>query len=168
MRLYHFSDEPGIARFEPRPSASRPQGQACVWAIDEAHSPLYFFPRDCPTVVYWPTELTSDADRATFWTGVAACMVAAIEWNWFDALSTRALYGYELPHGSFEPLHDYGAHLSRVAVVPIRVDELRNLPAHWAGAAVELRLSPRLLPLHLAISASTMEFHSIRLRNAHQ
>ena len=54
MRLFHFSEDAAITRFAPRPVAvpsARPREQEwlngpLVWAIDEAHQPLYLFPRD--------------------------------------------------------------------------------------------------------------------------
>ena len=57
-RLYHFSDDPSITRFVPRPvlvPATRPPGSdwlngPLVWAIDEWHQPMYLFPRDCPRI----------------------------------------------------------------------------------------------------------------------
>lgn len=52
MRLFHYSDDPGIAVFEPRPvrvPVDRPRGQEwlngpLVWAIDGPHGILYPFP----------------------------------------------------------------------------------------------------------------------------
>ena len=54
MRLFHFSDDPAIGLFTPRPvrvAVARPSGQAwlngpLVWSIDEAHQILYLFPRE--------------------------------------------------------------------------------------------------------------------------
>jgi hypothetical protein len=54
MRLFHFSDDPEIVRFVPRPIRTlveRPAGLKwlngpLVWAIDEPHEPMYLFPRD--------------------------------------------------------------------------------------------------------------------------
>lgn len=59
MRLFHFSEEPDIGHFEPRPvrtPAARRAGQEwlngpLVWAIDEDHQRLYLFPRECPRIV---------------------------------------------------------------------------------------------------------------------
>ena len=48
-RLYHVSDTPGIARFDPRRIGDGPE---TVWAIDEAHLVNYLTPRDCPRVCF--------------------------------------------------------------------------------------------------------------------
>jgi hypothetical protein len=36
--LYHFSEEPDIKRFEPRPPPSGQDMADCVWAIHEDHA----------------------------------------------------------------------------------------------------------------------------------
>ena len=88
VRLFHFSDDPAIARFEPRPVARpslRPAGQdwlngPLVWAIDEPHHPMYLFPRDCPRILLWPRNDTTAEDQDR-WFGDRACrMIAHIEW----------------------------------------------------------------------------------------
>ena len=48
MNLFHFSEDPSIARFEPRSRSDDPDELPFVWAIDEEHAPHYYFPRDCP------------------------------------------------------------------------------------------------------------------------
>ncbi|MEZ5163494.1 MAG: hypothetical protein R2688_07030 [Fimbriimonadaceae bacterium] len=56
LRLFHFSEEPNIERFVPRPPLAYPEAEALVWAIDEAHSPFYLFPRECPRIGLWDLE----------------------------------------------------------------------------------------------------------------
>ena len=73
VRLFHFSDDPGITVFEPRPvlkPSARPEGRdwlngPLVWAIDEPHQPMYLFPRDCPRILLWPRETSSAGDTDT-------------------------------------------------------------------------------------------------------
>lgn len=73
MRLFHISDQPDIAHFQPRPirvPVDRPPGQdwlngPLVWAIDELHQILYLFPRECPRIVIWATPFSTHADRLT-------------------------------------------------------------------------------------------------------
>lgn len=64
--LYHFSEEPGIKVFKPRPAKASPHIKPAVWAIDEEHAMHYCFPRDCPRVIYWKADWTSDEDRNHF------------------------------------------------------------------------------------------------------
>src|ERR1700734_3770591 len=105
MRLFHFSEEPDISIFEPRPvtvATTRAPGREwlddpLVWAIDERHEPMYLFPRDCPRVLLWPTE-SSTADDVQVWWGARTCrMIAHIEWAWLKRLTLARLYRYELP-----------------------------------------------------------------------
>jgi hypothetical protein len=63
MNLYHFSHDPTIAEFVPRPvqvPSRRAPGMEwlngpLVWAVDAWHAPTYFFPRDCPRILLWRT-----------------------------------------------------------------------------------------------------------------
>jgi hypothetical protein len=83
MRLFHFSDDPAITIFEPRPvrvASKRPPGREwlngpLVWAIDEWHQPMYLFPRDCPRILIWPTERTTAEDRRRYWGAGSARMI---------------------------------------------------------------------------------------------
>ena len=100
-RLFHFSEDPAIKVFEPRPvavPAERPPGQEwlngpLVWAIDDWHSPMYFFPRDCPRVLLWRRPGATDADLARWWRGDRARrMQAHIEAAWLERLRTTRIY----------------------------------------------------------------------------
>src|SRR5438445_9179842 len=66
MKLFHFSEEPTIQRFEPHVPQPQPEASPLVWAIDEAHAPNYFFPRDCPRVCFWSGPRTTRADRERY------------------------------------------------------------------------------------------------------
>ena len=84
MRLFHYSDDPTIKVFEPRPvqvPVVRPKGfewlnGALVWAIDEAREPMYLFPRECPRILVWATSNTTAADHDR-WFGGRSCRVIA-------------------------------------------------------------------------------------------
>src|SRR5438309_11897513 len=111
--LYHFSEDPDIAVFSPRQPARRPEVQPLVWAIDEWHAPMYFFPRDCPRILFWPLSTTSPEDRAQRWGERDARMVACVEWSWLARIRQVTLYRYTLPAESFEDLDDAGMFVSR-------------------------------------------------------
>lgn len=55
IRLLHFSEDPGIEVFHPHVAATSDNPEPLVWAIDEPHAPLYWFPRQCPRVTFWRT-----------------------------------------------------------------------------------------------------------------
>ena len=166
LMLYHFSEEPDIARFVPRAPLALPTQEPLVWTIDHIHAPLYYFPRDCPRAAFWPLTTTTVEDKARFYSGTSAKMVIAIEYAWLARLQSTRLYRYEMPEETFVSLQDYGAHISRATVIPSRVEPLQDLLTQLAEANVELRLCTRLGPLVRAILASTLHYSCIRLRNA--
>ncbi len=165
VNLYHFSEEPDIRVFEPRPPVARPDVEPLVWAIDGWHSPMYLFPRDCPRILMWPLETTTPEDRERHWGGREVRMVAHMEWAWFERLRTTCLYRYTMPAETFETLNDAGMWVSRSVVKPHAIESVADLLAALAEANVELRLMPSLLPLRGAWE-TTMHASGIRLRNA--
>ena len=167
-RLFHVSETPCIARFDPRPSpAPRENGvdAECVWAVDEAHLRNYLFPRDCPRITYAAGPGTSAEDRQRFLG--AASSAAAIEAGWLDRLRSARLGLYEFAPGSFV-CSDPGAGywISREAVTPIAETLVTDAPAALFDRGVELRLLQDFWPLCDAVAASTLEFSIIRKRNA--
>jgi hypothetical protein len=168
--LYHFSEDPTIARFVPRAMATRPGETPRVWAIDGAHAPIYFLPRDCPRVCFWALPTTTPQDRAHFLGHTAASMVIAIESAWLDRVRATRLYGYHLPGDTFVEDDDEqggpGYFVSYTPVTPVRVEPVGDLLTRLIGAGVELRLTPSLWPLHRALVPATLHFSMIRMRNA--
>jgi len=172
-RLFHFSDDPGIAVFVPRPvrvPSARPLGQdwlngPLVWAIDDWHQPLYLFPRDCPRILAWPTPATTGEDRARHWGTRTGRMRAWIERGWAARLAAAGLWRYQLPPEAFESLGDAGMHVARCAVAPIGCEAIGDLPAALAAADVALELVDSLVPLK-PLWQTTLHVSGIRLRNA--
>ena len=95
MRLYHFSEDPDIARFDPHVPAAQPAAPPLVWAIDEEHAPHYLFPRDCPRVCFWVGPGTTPADRERFFAHTRARKVIAVETSWLERVRGATLYEYE-------------------------------------------------------------------------
>lgn len=173
MRLFHFSDDPGISCFEPRPvlvPSLRPVGREwlngpLVWAIDEPHSMMYLFPRDCPRILIWPLAHTTAEDRFRWMGDTSARAVAYIEAGWFERLQSEMVYRYEMPGATFESLEDAGMYVSRTAVRPLGCEALISLDTCLAAADVELRVLEDLASLRSAWN-STLHVSGIRLRNA--
>jgi hypothetical protein len=173
MRLFHFSDDPAIGTFTPRPvrvPSARGAGREwlngpLVWAIDEARQPMYLFPRDCPRILLWPVEDTTAEDLAAWWGPRTCRMIAHIEWDWLPALRSGRLYRYELPADGFEPLHDAGMWVSRTPVTPLAMDVMDDLPGALAAHDVELRVMRRLGALKDVWSTS-LHASGIRLSHA--
>jgi hypothetical protein len=175
-RLFHFSDDPSIEVFEPRPvdvPARRDTGMEwlngpLVWAVSEERQAAYMFPRDCPRILLWPTERTVREDVAAWLGTSSSSMIAYIEALWLDRVRAESIHRDELPAGSFERLPgeaDGWMWVSRSAVTPLRRDTLTDLPAALAAAGVELRVMDTLAPLRDVWSTS-LHVSGIRLRNA--
>lgn len=173
MRLFHFSEEPDIGVFHPRSvriPSPRPPGQdwlngPLVWAIDAVHAPLYLFPRDCPRILVWPTAATTPEDHTLWWGDTAARMVAYIETDWIERVSTTRLWRYTFAADGFEDLADAGMWVARDAVRPLHAEPLDDLPAALRAENVELRVLSDLAPLR-CIWNSTPHASGLRLRNA--
>lgn len=175
MRLFHFSDDAGIDRFDPRPvrtPARRPPGMdwlngPLVWAIAEDHQQLYLFPRECPRIVMWAHAGTIPSDRQ-IWLGDAPHGIVAlayIEARWLERLDHASLTRYELPRDHFVDNNDAGMWVSRAVVVPREVTHLTDLRAELTACRTELRVVDSLLPLK-PVWQSSMHASGIRLRNA--
>ena len=114
MRLLHFSDDPAIITFVPRPPRvlpTRPPGREwlnglLVWATDEQHAILYLFPRDCPRILVWPTPRTTAEDRALWMRTTEARAVAYVETAWMGRIRSAAVHRYDLPPEGFEDTAD--------------------------------------------------------------
>jgi hypothetical protein len=165
--LNHFSEDPSITRFEPHVAATAVNPEPLVWAIDDEHADLYFFPRDCPRVTFYASPTTSAVDRERFLGASAARRVAAIEAAWLEPMDTIRLHRYYLPGDGFE-LRDAtaGYWVSRRAVEPLRVEPMGDLAQALADANVELRILESLWPLYEEVVASTLGFSINRWHNA--
>lgn len=161
--LFHISEEPGIARFEPRASAYA--SSPVVWAIDERRVCNYLAPRECPRVTYYAGAGTTAADVERFLGSSPA--VVAIESAWMDRARSCCLDGYHMPPDAFECL-DAGAgyFVSRVPVVPVGVEVFDDPLSELLRRGVELRVLPNLWMLRDAVLASSLQFSFIRMRNA--
>jgi hypothetical protein len=163
--LYHFSEEPGIEMFEPRGVLQLPEVEPLVWAIDEWHAPMYFFPRECPRILLWPLATTSEADRQRWFGASEARMLAHVEYGWLERMRSVQMFRYEMPSETFKSLDDAGMFVSREAVRPIGVEAVGDLFKALRDSGVELRVLKALAPLRGAWG-TTLHASGIRLRNA--
>ncbi|WP_240343631.1 DUF6886 family protein [Erwinia persicina] len=173
LRLFHFSDEPNIDVFNPRPirvHVDRPSGQdwlngALVWATDEQHALLYIFPRECPRIVIWSFSETTPEDWLRWSGDCTKNAIAFIEQSWEDRFNSGSVYRYELPVSSFEEVGELGMWVSRTSVTPLGVTRLSNLPGELQLRNIGLRVMERLVPLK-NIWMSSVHASGVRLRNA--
>lgn len=161
MKLFHVSETPGIARFEPRPAA---EGTPKVWAIETRTLANYLLPRDCPRVCFRAGQ-SSDPDELALLDGAEA--IIAIEAAWAGRVRTTTLHLYEMPPETFA-LEDEtaGYWTSRDAVIPAACTPLTDLPARLAETGARLVIRDSLWPLHDQVHASSLAFSMIRMRNA--
>ena len=170
-RLFHFSEEPAIPAFLPRPVQVPSVRQAgmdwlngpLVWAIDAPHSFLYLFPRDCPRLAAWAVE-GSTPQECEHWLGGARA-VAYVERNWESRLGTTALTRYELSPEGFEDLGDAGMWVSQVPAKIIARTVLMDLPMELGAAGVELRVVESL-QAYMPLRDTSLHVSAIRMRNA--
>ncbi len=166
QEVYHYSENPDIAVFEPRAPLAHPEVEPLVWAIDAMHSPLYYFPRDCPRVCFWNLPTTTPEDRERWLGTTDAPIVITIEKAWVTRLQTTKLYRYIFSDAEFLHTGDHGVAVSRTPQYPLRVEPLGNLLEAILNSPIELRLCPSLVPLANALLQTTLHYSLIRMRNA--
>jgi len=161
--LFHISEEPGIERFEPRPSELT--AAPVVWAIDAERLRNYLVPRECPRVTFYAGAQTTTADRERFLG--ASVAVVAVEQEWLPRVHRSRLYCYHLPPQTFECIDECaGYFVSRESVLPARVEVLEDSVSELRRRDTELRVVRNLWPLRDAVVTSSLQFSIIRMRNA--
>lgn len=167
MRLYHVSEDPGIARFEPRPHPTWPDLEPRIWAIAESHLPNYLLPRDCPRVTFHAGAGTSWEDVRHFLGGNRSTWRVLVEKAWLPKLESTQLCLYELdPDGFSEFDAVAGYWTSRQHQVPKSMSLIDDLKSELARHGVELEARDVLWDIHDTVAASTLQFSMIRMRNA--
>ncbi|MFS0838272.1 DUF6886 family protein [Paenibacillus sp. 1P03SA] len=166
--LYHFSEEPDIPAFLPRKPPGREDLPPVVWAVDEAHAHLYYFPRECPRIVYTLTDDVTKGDRRLLFGPSCSRTVIAIESAWLERMRKTALYRYAFDERDFRLLDaTAGYYISEQQVTPLSVEPEEDLLAKLAATGAELRIVPNLYPLRDTLLASSVShFSIIRFRNA--
>ena len=167
--VFHMSDQPNIARFDPRipPSTSSGVTDAVVWAVGDRLLHNYLLPRDCPRVTFYAAPHSTPADVERLLGQTTARHVVAIEAGWLPRVQREQLWCYILPADTFEPVDEgAGYYISREAVVPLAVREIDDLLGELVQHDVELRVMPSLWRLRDAVVDSTLQYSIIRMRNA--
>jgi hypothetical protein len=165
-RLLHFSEDPSIDRFVPHVPPTNPGQAPAVWAIDTAHAPVYWFPRDCPRGSVWAND-DEQHRRLERLFQTAARRVQATELAWLGRMQSARLYMYEFDPEPFEPWPDAeGQWITRQPIVPLGVRPLGDLLDLHAEAGIELRFVPDLWAFWRSVLESGLPFSGVRLRNA--
>ena len=161
--LFHVSEESGIERFDPR--SSEYTDVPVVWAISQERLQNYLLPRECPRVTYYAGPDTTAADIERFLGSNSS--VIAIENAWYERLQSCHLYCYRMPPETFECIDVCaGYFVSKVSVIPERVEVIDDVITRLLSCGVELRFVSNLWPLRDAVVGSSLQFSLIRMRNA--
>jgi hypothetical protein len=164
--LWHYSEDPGLGTFHPRPSTTGAAEPPYVWTVDARHAPMFWFPRDCPRLCLWPVSTTSADDRERFFGTAGSERVHVTEASWLDHVRACRLYAYRLPPEPFSPHGVGGYWVTEQVVEATERVSVGDLLGRHAEAGIELRITPSLWPIVDRVVASTVEFSGSRLRNA--
>lgn len=139
-----------------------------VWAIDQEHEFTFYFPRDCPRIVYTRTEGISNEDNHKFFGLTDSNIVITVEVDWYKRINETTTFRYELPRVSFKLFDEFaGYYISEEEVKPIGITPLDNLIERITELNIELRITPNLNPLREALLRSSIKDFGIhRFENA--
>ena len=162
--LLRLSEHPTIKLFRPHVARTSNEIEPLVWALDKAHAPSCWFPRDCPRACCWADETTPLAQAGAALLGLGgARRLHAIEGAWLDRVRACQLFVYEFDAALFQPkIAEAGYWVARCDVVPLSVSPMGELLARHVEAGIELRVVRNLWPIIDAIIASGLEFSIIR------
>jgi hypothetical protein len=167
--LLHFSEDPSIETFAPHiPATANPEDRKpMVWAVDEAHAPGFWFPRQCPRACCWTKNgPLSDLARPLLGMG-ANNRMHAIESGWLERMRSCAIYVYRFDPAPFALYNEAAGYYATTKTVrPLSVEPAGDLLMRHAEAGIELRIVPNLWPVIDAIVASGLDFSIIRKANA--
>lgn len=147
MRLFHVSEQEGIARFEPRKPIREDldSNVNLVWAIDETKLVNFLTPRDCPRVTYFAKSDSTAEDIKKFLTDKRITSVVVIESGWFRRMLTTKLFIYEFDASEFILQDEIaGYYVSTKTQVPIEVVKIDDLFSAIFARNAELRVLPNL------------------------
>ncbi|GGE68372.1 DUF6886 family protein [Priestia taiwanensis] len=166
MKLYHYSEEASITEFYPRP-AKHWDNKEYVFAIDEEHASHYYFPRNCPRVIYWEGEATTLEDIKKFFPYTTARKVIVLENKWYGEIRKAQLYEYEFPVESFYRLDETaGYYVSEEHVCPVSMKSVGDLLTKLTERDIEVRFVPSLWEIRDALIESSVQFSIIRMSYA--
>jgi hypothetical protein len=166
--VFHFSEDPTITSFVPHVPTSNPTKGPAVWAIDETHAPLYWFPRNCPRVACWARN-SAEQETLSENFQTPASRIHAFESGWLDRFKNTSIYCYAFDASDFQPWPEAeGQWISHQTVRPVDLTKIDDLFAEHATAQIDLRLTPSLWELHDCAVSGDWGFSSVRMKNALQ
>jgi hypothetical protein len=167
-QVLHFSEDPTIERFVPHVALTSSLGEPYVWAVGHDRCPDYWFPRACPRAMAWKVPGAKEEDVARIIGPGCGERVHAVEYGWLQAIMDVRLFAYRLPAAEFTPIGEPPhAVVSKVPVLPLGPPEpVGDLFELHEEAGIQLRVLGNLWPFWNEVTASSLQFSGIRLRNA--
>lgn len=164
--VHIFSEDGGLRRFAPTVPSSNPGHPPVVQAVDDAHSPLHWFPRSVPRISVWARNADEQAVLTERFT-TESDRICAVENGSLASIRTTRLYRYSFDGATFVPWGEGdGQFVASEVVYPDHVEAIDDLIEAHADAGVELRFTPRLGALMDAVLASGLPFGFVRIRDA--
>jgi hypothetical protein len=116
----------------------------------------------------WATSYTTDEDRARILGPGGGERVHAVEYGWLEAIRTVELYAYRFDAADFHPFGLYAhAFVCEHEVRPLgQAEPVGDLLELHEAADIQLRVLPNLWTFWDAVTAGSLGFSGIRLRNA--
>ena len=165
-QVFHYSEDGSIRRFAPHVPQTNPGQPASVWAIDHEHSPLYWFPRNCPRLSVWARGGGQQALLTELFE-TEASRVCVAETGWLQRVRDARIYRYVFDAAAFHPWPEAdGQYVTHQVVRPDRVEPIDDVFELHASADIELRFTPRLGAPMDRILASGLPFSFVRIRDA--
>ena len=166
--FYHISEESNIKEFIPRKTESFIDLPPVVWAIDEEHIVNYFFPRDCPRIIYRYSKNVTEEDKNIFFSNTVSNTIIALENRWYNTIKNAILYKYIFEEDKFTLIEDIaGYYISEEKIIPKGMEKIENLLDEILKQNIELKFTPNIFPLRNSLIKSSINDYSIiRFRNA--
>lgn len=163
MRLFHFSDDPHLNTLQPRVPSRHPEREPFVYAVDETHQALYFFPPDCPRLAVWADSTSRDEDVEWLQSKTKSRILLAIDSSWADRVAQGSVCRYFVAPETFFQNDGHGCYVSRL---PIQVSEptvYENLPQAMMDADAMLAVVGSLAAFAHSIETSSLHVTMIRM-----
>lgn len=151
----------------PRKTVGNPIAPEIVWALDERSVAHYYLPRDCPRVIYWVKDDTTEEDQIYYFpSSKIPRKVMLLEECWCTIIRHATIYQYYLPAAAFTCVDENaGYYGSTKTVVPLKVLPITGLLTLLEQAGIEVRFVSELRSYADEIKSKTLGFSMIRLRN---
>lgn len=164
--LFHISENPNIEVFRPISPKTDPDADAVVWAVEEAHVPAYWFPKECPRLCCWRESNQPLNGVAQQLLGEVGMRLHAIEERWYSRFRLCRLFVYRFAQEGFTlQLREAGYWTARTEVRPLSVTPLGNLVTKHSVEGILLRAEPDLRILIEMVARSGLKYAVLKKKN---